>query len=398
VSAHRVTEVTPEPGGDAKPGLVMLCDVDFGFPDATRTHTVEVARGFALAGLDVDLVARGPDPQLDGVRYTKADGSEEQRLRRLATINAHAIGLLWRRRAVADRFYVRDSWSCLPATVAARLLSYRVVTQVDGIPYGRVAGEAPSALAMLKLVVAIVVGRLSTGLLAVTPQIKELLVELAHVPAERIAVVPNGVDLEFFKPEARSEAIERSGLDQACTYMVFCGGFHAWSDFDLMLEAFALVLGQRPDARLLLVGDGPERDRIERRARELHLQDTVSLTGMVYERERVRDYLGAATVALLAYRGDKVNRTSASPIKLTEYLAAGRAVVAVEIPGVRELLSDTGAGLVIVGEPVAMSTAILELLANGRADVLGAAGRRVAEERLSWRSVIERTLALFGDH
>jgi glycosyltransferase involved in cell wall biosynthesis len=375
----------------------MLCDVDFGFPDATRTHTVEVAQGFARAGLDVDLVARGPDPRLDGVRYTRADGSEEQRVRRLATINVHAIGLLWGRRRAADRFYARDSWSCLPSIVAARLLSYRVVTQVDGIPYGRVAGEAPTALGYLKLVVAVIVGRLSTGVLAVTPQIKQLLIDLARVPADRIAVVPNGVDLDFFEPESRSEAIRRSGLDPACSYVVFCGGFHQWSDFDTMLEAFAVVLGERPDARLLLVGDGPERGRIERRARELNVEHAVTLTGMVHERERVRDYLGAATVALLAYRGDQVNRTSASPIKLTEYLAAGRAVVAVEIPGVRELLQDTGAGVVVGGEPLAMSGAILELLQDGRADQLGVAGRRVAEERLSWRSVIQRTLPLFGD-
>jgi glycosyltransferase involved in cell wall biosynthesis len=384
------------PQSDGKLGLVMLSDVDFGFPDATRTHTVEVARGFAHAGLDVDLVARGPDPQLEGVRYTRANGSEEQRVRRLATINVHAIGLLWRRRRVADRFYVRDNWSCLPAIVAARLLSYRVVTQVDGIPYGRVADEVPATFGYLKLVVAIAVGRLSNGLLAVTPQIKELLVQLARVPADRIAVVPNGVDLDFFKPEARAVAIRRSGLDPACSYVVFCGGFHQWSDFDTMLEAFAAVLKQRPDARLLLVGDGPERDRIERRALELGVQDAVTLTGMIHERERVRDYLGAATVALLAYRTDKVNRTSASPIKLTEYLAAGRAVVAVEIPGVRELIGDTGAGIIVAGEPVAMSTAILTLLDDGCADRYGAAGRRVAEERLSWRSVIQRTLPLFG--
>ena len=114
----------------------MLCDVDFGFPDATRTHTVEVARGFAKAGLSVDLVARGPAPEMDGVQYAPADGAEEQRVRRLVSINRRAIGLLWRRRHTADRFYVRDSWSCFPAILAARMLSYRVVVQVDGIPYG----------------------------------------------------------------------------------------------------------------------------------------------------------------------------------------------------------------------------------------------------------------------
>jgi glycosyltransferase involved in cell wall biosynthesis len=72
-------------------------------------------------------------------------------------------------------------------------------------------------------------------------------------------------------------------------------------------------------------------------------------------------------------------------------------VVAVDLPGVRELVGEAGAGVVIRGEPKAMSEAILGLLENSTADRFGAAGRQVAEERLSWRSVIERTLPLFGD-
>lgn len=383
------------PAQPAKPGLVMLCDVDFALADATRTHTVEVARGFANAGLDVDLIARGPDPRVNGFRYWAADGREDQRLIRLVTINVKAIGLLWRRRRTANRFYVRDSWSCLPATVAARVLGYHVVTQVDGLSYGRVAGEISVLAGWVKLVVAVAMGRLSHGVLAVTPEIKRLLVEVALVPPERIDVVPNGVDVEFFRPLVRSDAIARSGLDPACRYIVFCGGFHPWSDFDAIVEAFALVAAERPEARLLLVGDGPERARIERRTQELGLRDRVILTGKVSSRERVRDYLGAAAVTLLAYRIDQVSQTSASPVKLTEYLACGRAVVAVDLPGVREIVEENQAGVVVPGHPGAIAEALLRLLDLERADLLGAAGRRLAEERLSWNLVIERTLPLF---
>jgi glycosyltransferase involved in cell wall biosynthesis len=382
---------------DGRRGLVMLCDVDFSYPDAMRTHTVEVARAFAVEGLDVDLVARGPDPRLAEFRYWAANGREPQRLQRLLTLNAVAITLLWRRRRTANRFYVRDNWSCLPAIVASRLLGYRVVTQVDGIPYGGMGEHGPALWDYIKRTVAVITGRLSTGVLAVTPQIKRLLVDLARVPAERITVIPNGVDLEFFRPIPRTEAVDRLRLDPNCRYIVFVGGFNPWSDFDTMLEAFSTVHAAEPEARLLLVGDGPERDHVERRARELGVRDLITITGMIAERERVRDYLAASTVALLAYREDMVQKTSASPIKLTEYLAAGRAVVAVDLPGVRELVGEPGAGVVIRGEPEAMSAAILGLLADGTADERGAAGRRVAEERLSWRSVIERTLPLFGD-
>ena len=205
------------------PGLVMLCDVDLGFPDATRTHTVEVARGFALAGLDVDLVTRGPGSVLEGVRYSPAQGSDAQRSVRVWTITLRTVGLLWRRRRTARRFYVRDKWSCTPSMVAARAFGYRVVTQVDALPFQ--AGSSGLRLVVDRLR-ASAMGRLSHGILAVTPEINGRSSNARGIPAEQIVVVRNGVDTEFFTPTPRDEAIARTGLDPANRYAIFCGGFH----------------------------------------------------------------------------------------------------------------------------------------------------------------------------
>jgi colanic acid biosynthesis glycosyl transferase WcaI len=121
------------------------------------------------------------------------------------------------------------------------------------------------------------------------------------------------------------------------------------------------------------------------------------MTGAVYERGRVRDYLAAATAALLLYRADVVARTSASPVKLNEYLASGRAVVAVEIAGVRSMVEGSGAGIIVNGDSSAVSDALLQLLRDPEgADAMGACGRRFAEQQLSWRRVMQRTLPLFG--
>jgi glycosyltransferase involved in cell wall biosynthesis len=377
-------------------GLVMLCDVDLALADATRIHTIEVARAFAAEGLAVDLVSRGPDPDLPGVHYESAHGSDQQRVRRIATINFLAIRLLWRRRRTVKRLYVRHSWSVIPVVIASRILGYRVVCQIDGIPYGRgFKGETSRIADYAKRLALVAIGQLAHGTVAITPRIKELLVEQFGFPPAHIAVLPNGADVDFFVPMARTDAIDRMHLDHDHIHAVFCGGFHPWVDFDLLVGAFAIVHRRLPDARLLLVGDGVERDRIERMARELQVRDAVLITGAVRDRTKVRDYLGSAIVALVAFRS-VVNRNGALPGKLAEYLAAGRAVVARDVPGLSEALEEAGAGIVVSEDPQAMAEAMVLLLSDTeRADQLGAAGRRAAEEGYSWRSIVRRTLALF---
>jgi glycosyltransferase involved in cell wall biosynthesis len=378
-------------------GLVMVCDVDLSVPDATRVHTVEVARNFAVEGLAVDLVARGPDPELAGVRYLRGHGADSQRVTRVATLNAGVLRLLWSQRSVARRLYVRYRWSLMPVLIAGRLLGYRVVAQVDDIPYGRGYQFEISPVAdHVQRLGTTLMGRLVRGIVAVTPELKRLLVEQFHAPAQRIAVLPNGVDVDFFVPQPRTEAVARLGLHRSLRYVVFCGHFAPWVDFDTLIRGFAVVAGARPDTRLLLVGEGSERDRVERMIDELGIADQVILTGFVADRERVRDYVAASSVALSANRYDYRARIGVSPVKLAEYMAAARAVVATELPGLRETLESTGAGVVVPIEPEAMGRAILTLLEGDRADELGARGRRLAEGSFSWRSIVARTLPLFG--
>jgi glycosyltransferase involved in cell wall biosynthesis len=378
-------------------GLVMICDVDLREANATRVHTLEVARGFAAEGLDVDLLCRGPDPEVRGIRYARAVGTDHQRIRRLASLNAQTVRLLWQRRATARRLYVRHNWTILVALVLGRALGYRIVTQVDDVPYGRgYELNISPAGDYAKRVATLIMGRLVHGIVAVTPQIKGLLVELFKVPPERVEVLPNGVDVEFFYPLPRADALARLGLDPGLRYIVFVGEFAHWVDFDTMLDSFTLVAGKRPDARLILVGDGHERAKVQRRIRGLGIEDRVTITGAVRDREKIRDYVAAATVALAAHRLDHCARIGVSPVKVAEYLASGRAVVAIDVPGLTETLGQTGAGRVVSPDPEAMSAAIVDLLEDGRADQLGVRARGLAEERFAWRMIVRRTLPLFG--
>lgn len=374
----------------------MVCDVDLRVAVATRTHTLEVARAFAEEGFDVELIARGEDPRIPGVTYSEAIGTDHQRVRRVLSVNVRSLRTLWRRRRVARRLYVRHEWTVVPVMLAGRLLGYRVVTQLDDLLFGPTYEQnLPWAIDRFKRTMTIVMARVAHGIVAVTPELKRRIEEFG-APPERVAALPNGVDVNFIHPVPREEAISRLELDPALRYVLFCGNFAPWVDFDTLLDAFVLVARQRRDARLLLVGDGIERERVERKTRELHIADSVIITGFIRDRTMVRDFMGASVLAVTAHRLEQRARIGFSPVKLAEYLAAGRAVVATDRPGLKDTLVGTGAGAVVPSDPAAMSQAILDLLDPERADQLGANGRRLAEERFGWRVIVRATLPLFA--
>ncbi|HWG55182.1 MAG TPA: glycosyltransferase [Gaiellaceae bacterium] len=381
-------------------GLVVVCDVDLGGADATKVHTVEVVRWLAEAAPETDLVARGPDPQIPRVRYHAATVGLPGPVARALAANRTALSLLWRRRRAASYLYIRHDWALAPTLVAARLLGYRIVAQVDDVEYGPGYARLPGAAAVVRDAVRRVAARLLglTGarVVAVGHGIARLLTQHFGVAEHNVRVIFNGVDPDLFAPLPRDEAVARSGLDPDGEYVVFIGLLAEWVAVETMVRGFAAAARTRPDARLVVVGDGPERPLAERLAHELGVADSVVFAGFVSERRRVADYVGAATVCLVAYKAVFRARTGATPVKLPEYLAAGRAVVGIGMPGISEMLEESGGGVTVSDDPEELGAAIAELLADPqRADALGAAGRRAAVERYSWRSVVERTLPLF---
>ena len=151
------------------------------------------------------------------------------------------------------------------------------------------------------------------------------------VLAERIRVIPNGINLErFAHTPTRDEAKAALGLDGKFV-LGFAGFVRDWHGIDRVLD----FLAEEPDHHLLLVGDGPAREALVERAAALGVSDRFTLTGIVM-RDEVAAYLAAFDVALqpnvVAY---------ASPLKLFEYLALGHAIVApataLKVPALRQV-------------------------------------------------------------
>lgn len=166
--------------------------------------------------------------------------------------------------------------------------------------------------------------------------------EAAGVLAANILVMPNGVDPESFQA-GRDAGDLRERLNLRGRFVVgLVGTFKAWHGTALLLTAFAIVHRGDPSTHLLLVGDGPFRCSLEQQAKELGVEDAVTFTGNV-PHEHVAQYISALDVAVLAY--PPLDQPYYSPLKLFEYMAAGRAIVATSAGQAAEILSDGYTGL-----------------------------------------------------
>jgi glycosyltransferase involved in cell wall biosynthesis len=208
-------------------------------------------------------------------------------------------------------------------------------------------------------------------------------VTAAGVPRRRIAVVPNGIDLEDFvglPPRAPSESVR----------LGFVGFVRRWHGLDRVLRGLAAWRGA-PRLELTVVGDGPARSDLECLATELGLADRVRFTGLA-TREEIPGLMASFDIAL-----QPASVPYASPLKLFEYMAAGHAIIAPNQPNIREVLEQGRTALLFdPASPEAMWQGI-EILARDAAlrDRLGAAAREeVLRRDFTWAGNARRVVAL----
>ncbi len=222
------------------------------------------------------------------------------------------------------------------------------------------------------------------AIVAVTSSLKERIEKFPGVQPGRVFIVPNGIDCSFwntdpnFMPELRGPTV------------VTVGQLRHVKGQDVLLESWTRVLESHPDARLSIVGDGPDRADLERRAAELHIERSVRFEGQL-EPKRIRSILRRARVFVLP------SRSEAMPLALLEAMACGVPSVATRVGGVPEILAN-GAGVMVEPEdPESLGRAVDLLLDEpGPARRFAATGIERAR-RYSEASMVESYRRLFSN-
>ncbi len=209
------------------------------------------------------------------------------------------------------------------------------------------------------------------------------------IPADKITVIPNAVDIESFNVSGQTDDALKVKLGLAgCTVVGFIGSFYAYEGLDLLLDALPQVIASLPDVRVLLVGGGPQDAALKAQVARLKLESYVVFTGRVPHSEVQRYY---DLVDVLAYPRHSMRLTElVTPLKPLEAMAQGRLLVASDVGGHKELIRHGETGMLFkAGSAESLADTLLQVVA--KKDLwphLRRAGREFVEVERNWRTSV----------
>ena len=384
--------------------VLYFADIRFPLERANGIQTIETCHALARRGHFVGLVVR-PDTQTPSrnpfefyglpllarmsIEYAPVTGPP---FARRAGYLAFAIGrMLGASRA--DAVITRDLGVASALLRVPRRLRPPVVYESHGyapdvaaaLPGMIPAANAPSATKVARLERReAFVWRNADGYVTITAGLAD---DLKQRLGERgtLAVVPDGTRIAVDP----GRAID----DQQQGAVVYAGHLYAWKGVDVLLDA----LGQLGGVRGVIVGGyekEPDLARLRERAARFGISDRVTFTGLVPP-SAVAAYLRAARMLVLPNPASAISTRFTSPLKLFEYMAAGRPIVASDLPSIREVLRhEENALLVEPGNPTALAAGVRRLLEDrALADRLARAAMTDVQD-YSWDRRAERLEAL----
>lgn len=376
--------------------------------DAQGIHIAEIQRAFRLRGhevVEVSLVEAGAEARAD------ESGGEARGLAGLAARAASRLPLpakeamelgynlvAFRRLSQAirehrpDFLYERYAANTFAGLAAARRHGVPFVLEVNS-PLAREKAEHDGLF--FRRLTASIERRLCAGAdvtIAVTRVLAGILEE-DGAPPGKVVVMPNGVRREFGQgatPEAGAAFRRGLGLPQDAFVAGFVGWFRAWHGLERLVEIAASPEWRERNIHLVLAGDGPAMPTLREMREANGLEDRVVLCGPV-PRGEIEAALAAFDVAV-----QPAVTSYACPMKILEYMAAGRAIVAPGSPNVRELLTHGETALLCPGGPNPsageLSAGVLALARDPglRARLGEAARRRILDRGLLWEENARR--------
>src|ERR1700687_1805555 len=184
-------------------------------------------------------------------------------------------------------------------------------------------------------------------------------VRLRGASAERVHVLPNAIDPDRFRSLQPAQSLRaRLGLEGSIV-IGHVGLFHLWDRLDVLIQVIRGIRDRHPEAKVLLVGDGPEMTNLKQTAFRLGMESAVIFSGPV-SRDEVPAYIDAMDICVLPD-----SSAFGSPIALFEFMAMGKPCVVPDIGPMRDVIDDNVTGILFPHSDCrALEEALLRLLEN----------------------------------
>jgi len=189
--------------------------------------------------------------------------------------------------------------------------------------------------------------RRANGVITISEGIKEA-IAARGIDRGKISILPNGVDTSLFPPVDKDRGLAAKHRLDGAFVIGYIGSIRKLEGLKYLVEAFREIHRERPTARLLVVGDGPERDAVERLARRLLAPGSYTFTGTVPHKD-ILSYYSLIDVFVFPRIDARINRT-VTPLKPLEAMSAGKVCVGSNVGGLEELIRDGFNGLIFRAE------------------------------------------------
>ena len=385
--------------------IAYLGIIDVTAESAETRHVFEMCEAWNRLGHVVTLFvpnAEGGPSQGLGTRVVKM---QTFGLRRgfLLTLVYNVVSIFYLLKEFSSKrlniVYTRQTMLEFIPLLFLKRLGVRYIAEVNGLDseqkrlYGMAAWKIRLSESLYGICYA-----LADSIVAVTDEIRQYLAHRHPGTQGKTHVVSNGANVEVSKPVNKLEACRELGFDPEKTYFVFVGSLKKWHGVENAILSIERLIDDDGGTTLLIVGDGPEKAYLQRVVNRKGLNRNVAFVGQVQYR-RVPLYIGAATACLALFERERNDRTGLSPLKIFEYMACGKPVVATDVGNLRRIIGRHECGLIVKpGDIDAMSEALRELARKPElARKLGENGRQAAVRHYSWSKISEQVSAILQD-
>ena len=365
------------------------------------THKWELSRSLSKLGHEVHVMT-WISTRLDGVVGHSMKAKEKYKFGFIFKI-IHIINILKVVHAHNfDILYTRNVPFALFALLIKKIKKSKLVLELNGLYSEDWKSEKRYYKINIKKMwsyLEIFVAKKADAIIAVAPGIRDILIKKG-INKDKIMVIANGANIDLFKPVDDALTIKelqtRYNISENDNVIIFVGNLMRWHGVEYLIKSAPIVLKTFPNTKLLIVGDGRIKRELISMTEKMDVSANFIFTGAVPYKS-VPLCINVSDVCIAPFIRTRNDRLGLSPIKIYEYLACGKPVVASNIKGVGDLLDNSNSGIVVTPEdPTELANAIIKLCKDGQLrKKMGNNGRELVVNNYSWGITAKKTIEVF---